>query len=471
MGDNSLLRQLPRVDEVLAHARLRELAEDVHRAVLRNAVRRSLDEIRNDIVAGKRRNPPDIGSAAERAAQLAQGASQASLRRAVNAAGIILHTGLGRAPLSDAARQTVKDIARGYCNLQTDLETGERTHRETHILALLREITGAESALVVNNNAAATVLVLNTLAAGREVILSRGEMVEIGGSFRIPDILRLSGCKLVEIGCTNRTHLRDYEAAMTQDTGLLLCVHQSNYRIEGFASQVDIGQLAELAGRRGVACAHDLGSGALIDLRDHGLAYEPTVRDSLAAGADCALFSGDKLLGGPQCGIIVGKAEPLAAMRKNPFYRAFRVGKLTLGALEATLRLFLDADTLCAKHRVLGMLTTPVAELQRRAEVLAGDISSRCNAWLSADTAEGVTQIGGGSLAGVELPTRVVRLRSTRFRAKDLARRLRMASPPVFSRVQEDAVLLDVRTMLPGEEQLVILALVEIGAEAGRGEA
>jgi L-seryl-tRNA(Ser) seleniumtransferase len=323
---------------------------------------------------------------------------------------------------------------------------------------LLQQITGAEAAVVVNNNAAATVLVLNTIAAGREVIVSRGEMVEIGGAFRIPDILKLSGCRLVEVGCTNRTHLRDYAAAITPDTALLLAVHQSNYRIVGFAAQPELSELAALAREHNLVCAHDLGSGALLDLRQFGLPHEPSVPESLEAGAELVFFSGDKLLGGPQCGIILGKAALLDKMRKNPFYRIFRVDKLTLAALEATLRLFLEPETLPERHSTLRMLTLSLPEIRRRAGGLARRLRKAAPE-LKVTLREGVSEIGGGSLAGRELPTWVVRVASPTLSPDEFVARLRLGEPPIFARVQEDAVQLDLRTVLPAEDNLLLAGL------------
>ena len=464
----SLLRQLPSVGEVLAHPRLAVLAEAGPHALARQAAREAVEEARER--AQERGQAPELDAIAARAARMLRRKLAPSLRRAVNATGIVLHTGLGRAPLSEAAQEALAEAASGYCTVQTDVESGERMPREAHVQWLLQELTGAPAAVVVNNNAAATVLVLNTLAAGREVIVSRGEMVEIGGAFRLPDIIELSGCRLVEVGCTNRTHLRDYEGAIGPETALLLSVHQSNYRIEGFASQVEVGPLVELAHARGIPCAHDLGSGALVGLERYGLPHEPSAPESLAAGADAVFFSGDKLVGGPQCGIILGEAGLLEGMRKNPFYRAFRVGKLTLSALEATLRLFLDADSLPERHRVTSLLTLPVERIGERAEALAGGIRARCGAWLSAETQAGESQVGGGSLAGHTLPTVVVRVQSDRIAAGELARGLRLEEPPVFARVQEDSVRLDPRTMLPDEDEVVVEALARIGAGLATNE-
>jgi L-seryl-tRNA(Ser) seleniumtransferase len=461
--ESSNLRQLPRVDDLLVHPRMAAISAPRLLAV--KAAREAVAETRARLLAGESAVDVSADAVASRAAEMLERAAARSLRRAVNATGVLLHTNLGRAPLSDAAQRALSETAGGFCNVQADLGSGRRSEREDHVQGLFQALTGAEAALVVNNNAAATVLALNTLASGRGVIVSRGEMVEIGGAFRIPEILKLAGCRLVEVGCTNRTHLRDYEHALTPETGLILSVHQSNYRIVGFAEQTPVRELAELAHARGIPCAHDLGSGALLDLRAYGLPHEPTVPESLAAGADVTLFSGDKLLGGPQCGILLGKKAPLAAMHRNPFYRAFRVGKLTLAALEATLRLFLEPETLLEKHRLLSLMTGPIEQIRRRAESLAEEIGASCAGWLSAEAQAGETEIGGGSLAGYPIPTVVVRLRPKRISPDDLAARLRRGDPPIFTRVQEGCVLLDVRTMLAGEERLILPALKRIEAK------
>ena len=464
MGDVAAgLRRLPRVDQILAHPAMRLQGDTAPRLIARLAAREAIEEARSRIRAGRGALDTTCEAIAGRAAEILRRKVSPSLRRAINATGIILHTGLGRAPLSAAAQAALVEVAAGYSNLQLDLETGERSHREDHVEWLLTEITGTAAALVVNNNAAATVLVLNTLAAGREVIVSRGEMVEIGGSFRIPEIMALAGCRLVDVGCTNRTHLRDYEKAIAPETALILSVHQSNYRIRGFASQVPVGELAGLAHARGLVCAHDLGSGALVNLGDYGLPHEPSAPESLAAGADVAFFSGDKLLGGPQCGVILGKSELLQMMRKNPYYRTFRVGKLTLGVLEATLRLFLDPEGLAQQHRLMSLLTYPLADIRARAQALARSAAEACGAWLVAETGEGESEVGGGSLAGHSLPTVVVRLRSERLAAAELAQRLRLAEPPIVARVHDDSVLLDPRTILDDEDDLILSALKRIG--------
>ena len=465
----SLLQRLPSVSEILAHPHLGQFPKNAPRALARRSAREAIGEARARLRTGGEATECDHDAIACRAAEILAGRLRRNLRRAINATGTVLHTGLGRAPLSAAAQQALAEVAAGYCNVQADLASGGRTAREVHVQGLFAEVTGAKAALVVNNNAAATVLVLNTLAAGREVIASRGEMVEIGGAFRLPDIIKLAGCRLVEVGCTNRTHLGDYERAITPDTALLLSVHQSNYRIQGFASQVEVRELAALAHARGLLCVHDLGSGALVDLRQYGLPHEPTVPESLSAGAEVVLFSGDKLLGGPQCGVILGEPGPLGEMHRNPFYRAFRVGKLTLAALEATLRLFHDLNRLPEQHRLLSLLACPVAQVRRRARRLARRIQARCGRWLSAEVGEGESEVGGGSLAGHTFPTAVVRLLPQQLGPDELARRLRLNEPPIFARIHDNSVLLDPRTVLPDEDTAILSALERIGAAAAGG--
>jgi L-seryl-tRNA(Ser) seleniumtransferase len=446
------------VDEVLAHPLMQVAAEGAPRTLAREAAREAVEEARAQIVGGSSADHVTAEAVSARAAEILRRKRRPSLRRAINATGVILHTGLGRAPLSQAAREALAEAA-GYANIQADVGSGERMAREVHVADLFRQIVGADGVLVVNNNAAATVLALNTLAAGREVIVSRGEMVEIGGAFRIPDIIALSGCRLVEVGCTNRTHLRDYEKAITAETALVLVVHQSNYRITGFASQPQLGEAAALAHARGLLCAHDLGSGALLDLRQFGLPHEPSVPESLAAGADVVFFSGDKLLGGPQCGVILGKAELLERMHRNPYYRTFRVDKLTLAALEATLRLYLEPERLPERHMVTALLTLSVEAIRGRAEALAERLRQECGGWLQVAVAEGVSEIGGGSLAGHTLPTMAIKLSSGQLAAAELAARLRQSEPPIFARVHEGAVLLDLRGVLPEEDELIAAAL------------
>lgn len=385
-----------------------------------------------------------------------------SLGPAVNATGIIMHSGLGRAVLSEAAAEALAAVSRGYSTLALDLDTGRRTSRDRHVEGLLRELTGAEAATIANNNAAATVLVLNTLAAGKEVIVSRGQLVEIGGSFRMPDVMKTSGAVLREVGTTNKTHLRDYEDAIGPAAGAILRVHHSNYRIVGFAEEPPIEDLVALAHARGIPVVDDLGSGALVDLKEFGLATEPLVRASIAAGADVACFSGDKLIGGPQSGIIVGSSAWVQKIRKNPLARAFRCGKLDLAALEATLRLFLTPEKLRERHPIYRMLGLTVDELSRRARKLAGALRKSLPGDVAITVDDSGSQVGSGAVPVETIPTKVLTVRAPSLSSDALAAALRRHAPPIFARIADDAVLFDLRTIQPHEDAVIERAIVGV---------
>jgi L-seryl-tRNA(Ser) seleniumtransferase len=361
----------------------------------------------------------------------------------LNATGVVLHTNLGRAPLTESAVRAMTAIAAGYSNLELDLDTGTRGSRTDHCRELLRRVTGAPDALVVNNAAGALVLALNALAAGREVLISRGELIEIGGSFRIPDIMTRSGARLREVGTTNRTHLEDYRRALDGDVGAILTVHRSNFEQRGFVASAEPAALAALAGEAGVPYLHDVGSGLLADLAPWGLTSEPRVADALEAGAGLVIFSGDKLLGGPQAGCLVGGRELVARCRENPFARAMRADKLTLAALGATLVLYDDAETAVREIPVLRMLTLDAAELAARAERLA----AHCPPALGAKLEPGESAVGGGSFPGTLLPTTLVALDAGALGPDGLALRLRLGDPSVVARVAGGRVLLDPRTL------------------------
>jgi L-seryl-tRNA(Ser) seleniumtransferase len=371
-----------------------------------------------------------------------------SLRRAVNATGIVIHTGLGRAVLAQSA-----------------IETGLRGHRDVHINRLLCELTGAEAGILVNNNAAATVLILNTLAKGKEVILSRGQLVEIGGSFRLPEVMETSGALLREVGTTNKTHLKDYEAAINEKTGAIMRVHHSNYRIMGFAEEPEIEELVELAKKHNLPVIDDLGSGALVDLKEYGLETEPMVQRSINAGADVVCFSGDKLIGGPQSGVIVGKADIVNRIKKNPLMRAFRVGKLTIASMEATLKLFLNSEKLKERHPTYKMFSLSLKEINKRAAKVANKlrrtVSERARVWVE----DGESQVGSGSVPVETIPTKVLSIKAFNFSPESLTRKLRGNEPPIFSRVYKETVLLDFRTIQPDEDKLVEEALLKILTE------
>jgi L-seryl-tRNA(Ser) seleniumtransferase len=390
-----------------------------------------------------------------------------SLRPAINATGVIMHSGLGRAVLSEPAARALRSVAQGYSTLALDLETGRRTSRDRHVEGLLRELTGAEAATVANNNAAATVLILNSLARGKEVVVSRGQLVEIGGSFRMPDVMTTSGAVLREVGTSNKTHLRDYEEALGENTGAILRVHHSNYRIVGFAEEPGIEALAALGRKRGVPVVDDLGSGALVDLKEFGLTAEPLVRASIAAGVDVACFSGDKLIGGPQSGLIVGRSEWIQKIRKNPLARAFRCGKLTLAALEATLKLFLSPDLLTRRHPVFRMLALRPDELALRADRTAAALEKTLPASVRLTVEDGQSQVGSGAVPVETLPSKVLSVRSPSLPAEELSLRLRRHSPPVFARISFDAVVFDFRTVQPDEDALLVSALAEILRQSG----
>ena len=383
-------------------------------------------------------------------------ARRPSLRPVINATGVVLHTNLGRAPLCAEALRNIVDIARGYSNLELDLSTGERGSRYSHVEEILCRISGAESALVVNNNAGAVLLALNSLAEGKEVIVSRGQLVEIGGSFRIPDVMRKSGACLVEVGTTNRTHLEDYVRAIGERTALLLKVHTSNFRILGFTAEASLKELIALGRTRGVPVMEDLGSGCFVDLSPYGLEKEPTVQEAIEAGADLVTFSGDKLLGGPQAGIILGKTKYLDLLKKNPLNRALRIDKLTLAGIEATLREYLDGARGIKNLPVLDMLLGSVQELERRGKrlrrKLIRDVSSLCEVNLKKET----SQVGGGALPLQALATIVIALRPLKTSAANLEARLRNGDPPVIARVKEEEVLLDLRTVAETEEKALL---------------
>jgi L-seryl-tRNA(Ser) seleniumtransferase len=384
----------------------------------------------------------------------------------INATGVVLHTNLGRAPLACEAVAAM-DRATGYCNLEYDLERGTRGHRHDLVEDLLRQVTGAEAGVVVNNNAAAVLLALAALARGREVVVSRGELVEIGGSFRVPEIMAQSGCTLREVGTTNKTHLADYERAIGPETALLMRVHTSNYRILGFTAAVATDELVALGSRHGLPVLEDLGSGCLVDLGPLGLEREPTVQEVVAAGVDLVTFSGDKLLGGPQAGLLVGRREAVAACARHPLMRALRPGKATLAGLEATLALYRDPGAAPRRVPVLAMLAQDPRELRARAESMAAGLRSALAEGARIEVKQENSQVGGGSLPLQKLPTWVVVVRREGGGVSRLEAALRRYRPPVIARIQEDALLLDPRTLRPGEEETVVAALTSAFSQEG----
>lgn len=454
MGDP--LRHLPSVDRLLRVLRDRGNLSGVSQAAVVTAVRQVLEEHRAAMRGGLV-TAVELGHLVAEVESRIRENQRPSLRRVINASGVLLHTNLGRAPLAEEAVGAVLRAA-GSCNLELDLSSGVRGSRLEHVAGLLQRVTGAEAAVVVNNNAAAVLLTLSALAAGREVVVARSEQVEIGGSFRIPDVMRAAGVRLVEVGTTNRVRLSDYESALGPETALLLKVHRSNFRLVGFVSDVPVRELAELGKRAGIPVVYDLGSGCLVDLRDRGLPYEPTAPEAVRDGCDLVLFSGDKLLGGPQAGIAVGRAHLVGRLRTHPLYRAMRSDKLTLAALEATLRLYLDPEVAWRRVPILRMLTASEEELRVRAQALAQSLSSQ---GIAAEVVPSEAEVGGGSLPGTVLRSWSVRLRAEAVAEGDMARRLRAADPPVLSRVHDGAVLLDLRSVLPEDDRILEGAVVQ----------
>jgi len=447
------LRALPAVDKALAG--VGTAAAGLHPRLAKWLARRYLDEVRQRLAAGENVR----FDAGELKARLVE-QSRPTLGRAINALGVALHTGLGRSPLSPAAQQALAEVSEHFSSLEINARTGRRGSRYVHVEPLLCELTGAEAAMVVNNNCAATLLILTVLARGREVIVSRGQLIEIGGSFRIPDVMLQSGCRMVEVGTTNRTHLRDYVNAITSETAALLRVHTSNYRISGFTKEVGLAELVDLGRLRGIPVIDDLGSGALIDLGKYGLPREPLVQESIATGADVACFSGDKLIGGAQAGIIVGRKQHLDRMKKHALTRALRCDKLTYAVLERTLELFLDEERAVKEHALLRILLKPVAQMEAAAAQVVGE--ARAGAGETAEFAVRPAQaeVGGGSLATESLESRVVAVKPKAISVDELATRMRRSRPPVFGRVENDEYLLDFRTIRADETPLVTTALI-----------
>jgi L-seryl-tRNA(Ser) seleniumtransferase len=446
-------RDLPSVNALLETSGVRSLLSQHPRRVVLDAVRAAVESARN--LGGAKRTEEQW---LETITSAVHDADRPSLRRVINATGVVLHTNLGRAPLADAAIRAIEHVAEGFSNLEYDTETGQRGSRYSHCVGLLQQITGAEDALVVNNCAAAMVLTLNALALRKEVLVSRGELVEIGGSFRIPDIMARSGAKLVEVGTTNRTHDDDYRRAITPKTAAIVKVHRSNFTIEGFTAEVSVERLAFIAAEHGLPVIHDLGSGLLLPLDEYGLSGEPTASSALASGATLVLMSGDKLLGGPQAGIILGKSEVVSRLRKNPFARAMRVDKLTLSALEATLRLYLEPERALKEVPVLAMLTQRVEEIESRARSIVDTLGSRN---IVAEVVPSTASVGGGAFPTAEMASSAVALITDAVRMEE---RLRRGEPAVIGRLEHGKLLLDLRSVLAREDGVLVRAIVKARA-------
>ncbi|HEY4132958.1 MAG TPA: L-seryl-tRNA(Sec) selenium transferase [Gemmatimonadaceae bacterium] len=439
-------RALPSVTALLESEAVQSLLVHTPRVVVVDAIRRTLDTLRAQPAA-----PVTAGELIEAIRATVARTTQPSLRRVINGTGVVLHTNLGRAPLARAALDAIADVAAGFSNLEYDIENGTRGSRYVHCAGLLRELTGAEDALVVNNCAAALVLVLDTLAHGRDAIVSRGELIEIGGSFRIPEIMEKSGARLVEVGTTNRTHLDDYRRAISADSGIIVKVHRSNFEIAGYVAEASAAELASLATERGLPLLHDLGSGLLLSLAEIGLTGEPTAGDALRAGATIVTMSGDKLLGGPQAGLILGARSVIERIRKNPLTRSYRVDKLTLAALEATLALYREPTKALREIPVLAQLSTPVSELRARAETIVRALGDERISVVESDAS-----VGGGAFPTAKLPSIAVAITAN---ADEVEQRLRAGGPAVVARVADGRVLIDMRTVFPRDDTLVTTAI------------
>ena len=467
MEKKDYLRSLSSVNDLIQAAyRSRKLGGGIPRELVTEASRVVLDGVREAIMAARdemslekiKTNTDELVTLVEKEVEERM---QESFRRVINATGVVLHTNLGRSLLSKAALEAVATAGEHYNNLEFQLEDGSRGSRQVHLRKLLCELTGAESALVVNNNAAAVLLALTAHAKDGEVIVSRGQLIEIGGSFRLPDVMAQSGARLVEVGTTNKTYLEDYRRAITSETAMIMRAHPSNYRIMGFTSEAGIKELADLAREYELVLLDDLGSGVYIDLSEHGLSYEPTIVRSLEEGADLVCFSGDKLLGGPQGGIILGRSDLVEAMARHPLARAVRVDKLTVAAMEATLRQYLDPERAVKEIPTLAMLTADPDTLRKRARGLAKKIAAESG--FQAEVVEDVSRAGGGALPMEDLPTWTVAVTSPEHSANLIETRLREADPPVICRIRDDRVILDMRTVRDDEVGLIAGAFMAIG--------
>lgn len=457
----NIMRLLPSVDELFKHEKISALKETIPTIRIKNSVRDTVDALRQEYLQGK--DDPDFvpyneDEIVEKVLSRILADHETSLKRVINGTGIVIHTNLGRSLLPEVVKDALFDVSFSYNNLEYEIKDGRRGSRYTHLENTIKELTGAEDVLVVNNNAAAVMLALNTMVNGREAIISRGELVEIGGSFRVPDVLRMSGGILHEVGTTNKTHLYDYERAINENTGILLKVHTSNYHIVGFTESVDGKDLVELGKKYKLPVVEDLGSGLFVDLSQYGLDYEPTVRDTLNKGVDIVTFSGDKLLGGPQAGIIVGKKKYIQAMKDNQLTRALRVDKMTIAALEATLRLYLDEERAMATIPTMRMLTLTLEEITQKAEVFYRILLRKVKT-CHLDVVECESQVGGGSMPQERLPSKAVTIVPMNMSLNDFERRMRTGKYHVIGKIHKERYELDVRTFLEGDMERVVEAV------------
>jgi L-seryl-tRNA(Ser) seleniumtransferase len=459
-----VLSSIPSVDELIKQEEIQEISQRYPRSVIVDCIREYLGEYRNIILS---LNDDDLSLVPSTKVALLEGINakinkrmSSKLVNVINATGVVLHTNLGRAVLSKKVKENIWSIACGYSNLEFELETGKRGSRYSHVESIICKLTGAEAAMVVNNNAAAVMLVLSTMAKDKEVVVSRGQLVEIGGSFRIPDVMSHSGAVLKEIGTTNKTHIFDYEKAFNERTAAFMKVHTSNYRILGFTKEVESEELVELGRKLNIPVIEDLGSGVLLDLQRFGLPYEPTVQSAVKAGMDVITFSGDKMLGGPQAGIIIGKKQYIEKMLKNPLTRALRIDKLTLAALETTLKLYLDEEEAIKEIPVLRMLTISEEDLNKKANSLYNELLKKLGDKCDIAIIDEFSEVGGGSMPMHKMPTKAVSLITPDLSIDKLEEALRNYSTPVVARINKDRLIIDVRTVFDDEFDIIVKALV-----------
>ena len=466
----NIFRNIPSVNELLESPQLKKIVERVNHKVVADGVRTFIDDLKETISSATDEiEIPSPNELADKIADWLHIEQREYLRPVINGTGIILHTGLGRAPLAKSAIEATTAIARGYASVEVNLADGGRGQRVKAVESLLCELTGAEAAVVVNNNAAATMIALATVATGKEVIVSRGQLIEIGGSYRLPDVMECSGCKLKEVGTTNKTHAADYSSAISEQTGAILKVHPSNFEVVGFTKTVSTKELVKIAHANDLPMIDDVGSGALIDFAKFGLSDEPVVSDSIKDGADIVLFSGDKLIGGPQCGIIIGKRKYIEQVLKNSLMRAMRVDKMTLAALAATLRLYRDPETVEQEVPILRMLSMPEANLKLRAQKVVDQIQNQ--SWLeSCEVVESQSMLGGGSLPTQKIPTWCVALKPGESSVNRIASRLRSSNPAVIGRVQKDTLFIDMRTVFPDQDMILVELLEALSEKQGEAE-
>ena len=454
-----LLSQIPAINKILLLDEVKLLIQEYSEVAVKSAIKNYIDEIKQEILNEELHEVPSLENIVEVVAQIVKNEDKNSLRRVINATGTILHTNLGRSLLSQKIKENIESVAFNYSNLEFDIDNKKRGSRYVHLIDIIKKLTGAEDVLVVNNNAAAVLLTLNTLVKDKEIVVSRGELVEIGGAFRIPEIIKLSGGTPVEVGTTNKTHLKDYENAITDNTGALLKVHTSNYKIVGFTKEVSNEEISYLARENELVSINDLGSGQFVDFSRFGLPYEPTVKEVLDSGIDIVTFSGDKLLGGPQAGIIVGKKEYIEQMKKNQLTRALRVDKMTLAALEATLKLYLDEKEALEQIPTLHMISLSKERLLGKADVFKTRLSDLD---FKITIAEDKAEVGGGSYPASYLDSVVVKLEHPRLSATDIERRLLEVEIPIITRIKDNELIFDMRTLRTREFDLVKQALIEV---------